>query len=89
MTELSISMMRAFDLLIALSTAAVADEALKIATSAGPIGQLVSFTAVLAKDKGINVKVIELIDWIALNEAVYSGDVDATLASLVKMGWFG
>ena len=69
----------AVGLLFALATAAGADEPLKIATSAGPVGQLVSFAAGLAKEKGIDVKVVELTDWVALNEVVYSGDVDANL----------
>jgi D-methionine transport system substrate-binding protein len=71
--------LRAVGLLFALTTAAAADEPLKIATSAGPVGQLVSFAAKLAKDKGIDVKVVELSDWVALNEVVNSGDVDANL----------
>jgi D-methionine transport system substrate-binding protein len=70
---------RAAGLLLALTTAAAADEPLKIATSAGPVGQLVSFAAKLAKDKGIDVKVVELTDWVVLNEVVNSGDVDANL----------
>jgi D-methionine transport system substrate-binding protein len=69
----------ATSLLFALTVAAAADEPLKIATSAGPVGQLVSFAAKLAKDKGIDVKVVELSDWVALNEVVNSGDVDANL----------
>jgi D-methionine transport system substrate-binding protein len=72
-------MARAVGLLLALTTVAFADEPLKIATSAGPIGQLVSFAAKVAKDRGIDVKVVELTDWVALNEVVYSGDVDANL----------
>ncbi|WP_213775309.1 MetQ/NlpA family ABC transporter substrate-binding protein [Bradyrhizobium sp. dw_78] len=72
-------MARAAGLLLALTAAAAAGEPLKIATSAGPVGQLVSFAASLAKDKGIDVKVVELTDWVAINEAVYSGDVDANL----------
>jgi D-methionine transport system substrate-binding protein len=70
---------RAAGLLLALTTVAAADEPLKIATSAGPVGQLVSFAAKLAKDKGIDVKVVEFTDWVALNEVVNSGDVDANL----------
>jgi D-methionine transport system substrate-binding protein len=69
----------ATSLLFALTVAAAADEPLKIATSAGPVGQLVSFAAKLAKDKGIDVRVLELSDWVALNEVVNSGDVDANL----------
>jgi D-methionine transport system substrate-binding protein len=69
----------AASLLFAFATAAAADGPLKIATSAGPVGQLVSFAAGLAKEKGIDVKVVELTDWVALNEVVYSGDVDANL----------
>jgi D-methionine transport system substrate-binding protein len=79
MMKTLIRMARAAGLLVALTTAAAADEPLKIATSAGPIGQLVSFAAKLAKEKGVDVKVIEMTDWVALNEAVNSGDVDANL----------
>jgi ABC-type nitrate/sulfonate/bicarbonate transport system substrate-binding protein len=64
---------------LALSAAALADEPLKIATSAGPVGQLASFAAKLAKEKGQDVKIVELSDWVALNEVVNSGDVDANL----------
>lgn len=64
---------------IALTTAASADQPLRIAASAGPIGQLVSFAADLAKTKGIDVKVVELTDWIVINESLQNGDVDANL----------
>jgi D-methionine transport system substrate-binding protein len=74
-----IRMARVAGFLLALTTGAFADQPLKIATSAGPVGQLVSFAAKLASDKGIDVKVIELTDWVALNESVHSGDVDANL----------
>ncbi|WP_441228867.1 MetQ/NlpA family ABC transporter substrate-binding protein [Tardiphaga sp. 20_F10_N6_6] len=70
---------RAAGLLAALTGAASADQPLKIATSAGPVGQLVSFAASLAKDKGLDVKVVELTDWIVINESVQSGDTDANL----------
>ena len=63
----------------ALTGVALADEPLKIATSAGPVGQLAAFAAKLAKDKGQDVKIVELSDWVALNEVVNSGDVDANL----------
>lgn len=61
------------------SAFARADEPLKVATSAGPVGQLVSFAAKLANERGLDVKVVELSDWVALNEVVNSGDVDANL----------
>ncbi|WP_239591894.1 MetQ/NlpA family ABC transporter substrate-binding protein, partial [Stenotrophomonas maltophilia] len=32
-----------------------------------------------AKDKGQDIKIVELSDWVALNEVVNSGDVDANL----------
>jgi D-methionine transport system substrate-binding protein len=64
---------------LALTGAALADEPLKIATSAGPVGQLAAFAAKLAKEKGQDVKIVELSDWGALNEVVNSGDVDANL----------
>jgi D-methionine transport system substrate-binding protein len=70
---------QAAGLSLALTTAAPADEPLKIATSAGPVGQLASFAAKLAKEKGQDVKIVELSDWVALNEVVNSGDVDANL----------
>ena len=37
---------------LALTAPAVAGEPLKIATSAGPVGQLAAFAAKLAKEKG-------------------------------------
>ena len=70
---------QAAGLSLALTAAAFADEPLKIATSAGPVGQLASFAAKLAKEKGQDVKIVELADWVALNEVVHSGDVDANL----------
>jgi len=72
-------LVQAVGLSLALTAAAVADEPLKIATSAGPVGQLASFAAKLAKEKGQDVKIVELSDWVALNEVVNSGDVDANL----------
>ncbi len=74
-----IKIARAVGVFFALTTAAAADEPLKIATSAGPVGQLVSFAADLAKQKGLDVKVVEFTDWVAINEAVFSRDVDANL----------
>ncbi|MGY3606307.1 MULTISPECIES: MetQ/NlpA family ABC transporter substrate-binding protein [unclassified Bradyrhizobium] len=37
------------------------------------------FAAGLAKSKGLDVKVVELTDWVAINEVVHSGDVDVNL----------
>ncbi|MDB5551109.1 MAG: methionine transporter substrate-binding protein, partial [Rhizobium sp.] len=65
--------------LAALTGTAFADQPLKIATSAGPVGQLVSFAAMVAEEAGIDVKVVELTDWIVINESVQSGDADANL----------
>ena len=79
MLKIVASMVQAVGLMLALAAGASADEPLKIATSAGPVGQLVQFAANLAKAKGQDVKVVELTDWVALNEAVFSGDVDANL----------
>lgn len=62
-----------------IATAAAADEPLKIAASAGPVGQLAGYAAKLAKDRGVDVKIVELSDWVVLNEAVNNGDVDANL----------
>jgi D-methionine transport system substrate-binding protein len=70
---------QAAGLLLLLTAAAAADEPLKIATSAGPVGQLASFAAKLAKEKGQDVKIVELSDWVALNEVVNSGEVDGNL----------
>jgi D-methionine transport system substrate-binding protein len=70
---------QAAGLWLAFTAAAFAGETLKIATSAGPVGQLASFAAKLAKEKGQDVKIVELSDWVALNEVVNSGDVDANL----------
>src|SRR3954467_9514042 len=70
---------QAAGLSLALTAAAGADEPLKIATSAGPVGQLASFAAKRAKEKGQDVKVVELSDWVAINEVVNSGEADANL----------
>src|SRR6202044_2076057 len=72
-------MAQAAGLFLALISAATAEEPLKIATSAGPVGQLAAYAAKLAKTKGLEVKIVELSDWVALNEVVNSGDVDANL----------
>ncbi|MFT4117621.1 MetQ/NlpA family ABC transporter substrate-binding protein [Bradyrhizobium sp.] len=64
-------------LMLAWTGTASAQQPLKIATSAGPVAQLAAFAAGLAKEKGIDVKVVELSDWVALNEVVANGDVDA------------
>jgi D-methionine transport system substrate-binding protein len=74
-----ISAMLACGLLFGASNWARAEEPLKIATSAGPVGQLVGFAAKLAKEKGLDVKLVELGDWVAINEVVNSGEVDANL----------
>jgi D-methionine transport system substrate-binding protein len=43
---------QAAGLSLALTVTAFADEPLKIATSAGPVGQLAAYAAKLAKEKG-------------------------------------
>ena len=70
---------RAAGVFLALMGTARADQPLKIATSAGPVGQLVAFAAQVAKDKGQDVKVVELTDWIVINETVQNGNADANL----------
>lgn len=70
---------RALGMLLVLTATASAGEPLKIATSAGPVAQLTEFAAKLAKERGQDVKIVELSDWVALNEVVNSGDVDANL----------
>lgn len=77
MTYLLSRFIQAGAVLLALSGAAAADQPLRIAASAGPVGQLVSFAANLAKEKGIDVKTIEITDWIVINETVQNGDADA------------
>ncbi|HKU99100.1 MAG TPA: MetQ/NlpA family ABC transporter substrate-binding protein [Vineibacter sp.] len=62
---------------LVLATGAMAAEPLKLGASAGPMGQLLGYVAKLAKEKGIDVRVIEFSDWVTPNEAVNSGDIDA------------
>ncbi len=46
----------------------------------GRSSRLAAFACQAArKDKGQDVKIVELSDWVALNEVVNSGDVDANL----------
>ncbi|WP_316196211.1 MULTISPECIES: MetQ/NlpA family ABC transporter substrate-binding protein [unclassified Bradyrhizobium] len=79
MTKILLRVALAVGLAFGLSAAGRADEPLKIATSAGPVGQVVGFAAKLAKDNGLDVKLVELSDWVAINEVINSGEVDANL----------
>lgn len=79
MTKMLFRAAVAVGLLLGLSAGARAEEPLKIAASTGPVGQLVGFVAKLAKERGLDVKVVEISDWVAINEVVNNGDVDANL----------
>jgi D-methionine transport system substrate-binding protein len=77
MTRLLSHLIHATAVLFAMIGIAAAGQPLRIAASAGPVGQLISFAANLAKEKGIDVKTIEITDWIVINETVQNGDADA------------
>ena len=63
----------------ATASDAIAADALKLGANPGPTGQIADFVAKLAKSKGLDVKVIEFSDWVTINAAVDSGDIDVNL----------
>jgi D-methionine transport system substrate-binding protein len=84
-----ISMLRRLRTLVAVSLAvagglvgsSMADAAqpLRVGTSSGAIAEIIQFAAARAKEKGLDVQVVEFSDWITPNEALQSGDIDANL----------
>src|SRR3979409_308804 len=58
---------------------ATAAEPLKVGTSSGPIADIIQFAAARAKERGLDVKIVEFSDWVTPNEALQSGDIDANL----------
>ena len=56
-----------------------AAEPFKIGANPGPTGQIADFVAKLARSKGFDVKVVEFSDWVTINAAVDSGDIDLNL----------
>ena len=62
---------------IARPLRAQGDTPLRFAVSAGPLAQLLSFVAELARKKdGLVVRLVETSDWVTPNEAVNAGDLD-------------
>lgn len=62
-----------------LGGAANAQQPLKVGTTGGPIAEILQHAVAKAKEKGLDVKVIEFSDWVSPNEALQSGDIDANL----------
>ena len=54
-------------------------EPLRIGANPGPTGQMADFVAKLARAQGLDVKVVEFSDWVTINAAVDSGDIDLNL----------
>jgi len=65
--------------LFAGAAQAAAAEPLRIGVNPGPTGQMADFVATLARAQGLDVKVIEFSDWVTINAAVDSGDIDLNL----------
>lgn len=63
----------------ALSSRADAAPPLRVGTSSGPIAEIIQFAAARAKEKGLDVQIVEFSDWITPNESLQSGDIDANL----------
>jgi D-methionine transport system substrate-binding protein len=64
---------------LAVSPVADAAQPLRVGTSSGPIAEIIQFAAARAKEKGLDVQIVEFSDWITPNEALQSGDIDANL----------
>ncbi|NNM75245.1 MetQ/NlpA family ABC transporter substrate-binding protein [Enterovirga aerilata] len=58
---------------------APSDKPLKIGTGGGPLAEILNFAVAKAKEKGLEVQVVEFTDWITPNEALANGDIDANL----------
>ena len=59
--------------------AGAAEPVLKLGANPGPTGEIADFVAKLARTKGLDVKVVEFSDWVTINAAVDSGDIDLNL----------
>jgi D-methionine transport system substrate-binding protein len=64
---------------VGIASRGEAADALKVGTSGGPMADILQFAAARAKERGLDVKVIEFSDWVTPNEALQSGDIDANL----------
>jgi D-methionine transport system substrate-binding protein len=58
---------------------AFAAEPLKIGTTGGPIAEVLEVAVKRAKEEGQDVKIVEFSDWITINEALASGEIDVNL----------
>ena len=59
--------------------AAPSEKPLRIGTGGGPLAEILNFAVARAKEKGVEVQVVEFTDWITPNEALAQGDIDANL----------
>jgi D-methionine transport system substrate-binding protein len=64
---------------LAASPVADAAQPLRVGTSSGPIAEIIQFAAARAKERGLDVEIVEFSDWITPNESLQSGDIDANL----------
>ncbi|MCZ0732868.1 MetQ/NlpA family ABC transporter substrate-binding protein [Phreatobacter sp. AB_2022a] len=63
--------------LAARPAAARSEQPLRFAVSAGPLAQLLTFVAEIARRQdGLAVRLVETSDWVTPNEAVNAGDLD-------------
>lgn len=77
-SSLRLAMLAAASLLLA-GAPARAEAPLRIGTGGGPLAEILAFAVKRAKEKNVDVQVIEFTDWITPNEALANGDIDANL----------
>ncbi len=58
------------------SGSALADQPLRVALASSPANEAVRHAAQLAEKQGLNVKIIELTDWVTPNRALADNEVD-------------
>lgn len=58
-------------------TSAHAETKLRVGVTAGPDRQIWDFLETRAKDKGLNLEIVEFADYVTPNEALNAGDIDA------------
>jgi D-methionine transport system substrate-binding protein len=63
--------------LVGASSAAFADETIKVGVTGGPHAQLMEVVKSVAAKNGLNIKIVEFSDYVQPNAALASGDLDA------------
>ncbi len=77
--RVALSLLAGLGMALASQGASAADAPIKLGVNPGPTGEIADFLVKFAKTKGLEVKAIEFSDWVTINAAVDSGDIDVNL----------